>query len=83
MKCRNIKMVYLILLTKNDKRSTSKNLQFICESSNTNESDLINGYNSHEYKIEDILRHEQIIAMIVELNHGVVGFGNDEIKDII
>ncbi len=27
--------------------------------------------------------HEQTIAMIIEQNHGVVGFHHDEIKDII
>ncbi len=32
---------------------------------------------------EDILRHEQTIAMIIELNHGIPGLDNDEIKDIL
>ncbi len=32
---------------------------------------------------EDILRHEQTIAMIIELNYGIHGFDNDEIKDIL
>ncbi len=32
---------------------------------------------------EDILRHEQTIVMIIELNHGVAGFNNNEIKDIL
>ncbi len=84
MKCKNIKMVYLTLLAKNDKRSIiSKNLQFICETANTKEAEVINGYKSHVYKREDILRHEQTIAMIIELNHGILGFDNDEIKDIL
>ncbi len=39
---------------------------------------LINVYTSHVYKREDILRHEQTFAVIIELNHGVAGFGNDE-----
>ncbi len=38
---------------------------------------------SHVYKREDIWRHEQTIAMIIELNHGIPGFDNDEIKDIL
>ncbi len=84
MKCKNTKMVYLTLLAKNDKRSIiSKHLQFICETANTKESEVINGYKSHVYKREDILRHEQTIAMIIELNHGIPGFDNDEIKDIL
>ncbi len=42
MKCKNIKMVYLILLAKNDKRSIiSKNVQFIYETANTNESEWV------------------------------------------
>ncbi len=60
-----------------------KDLQFICETANTKESDVINGYKSHVYKREDLLRHEQTIAMIIELNHGIPGFDNDEIKDIL
>ncbi len=59
------------------------NLQFICETVNTKESEVINEYKSHVYKREDILRHEQSIAMIIELNHGIPGFHNDEIKDIL
>ncbi len=44
MKCKNTKMIYLTLLAKNDKRSIiSKNVQFICETANTKESELING----------------------------------------
>ncbi len=35
------------------------------------------------YKKEDILRHEQTIAMIIELNNEISGFDNDEIKDIL
>ncbi len=55
MKCKNIKMVYLNLLAKNDKRSIiSKYLRFICETANTKESEVINGYKSHVYKIEEI-----------------------------
>ncbi len=51
MKCKNTKMVYLTLLVKNDKRSIiSKNLQFICETANTKESEVINGYKGHVYK---------------------------------
>ncbi len=84
MKCKNTKMVYLTLLDKNDKRSIiCKNVQFICETANTKESEVINGYKSHVYKREDILRHEQTIAMIIELNHGIHGFDNDEIKHIL
>ncbi len=84
MKCKNTKMVYLTLLAKNDKRSIiSKNLQFICETVNTKELEVINGYKSHVYNRGDILRHEQTIAMIIELNHGIPGFDNDEIKDIL
>ncbi len=50
--------------TYNDKRSNiSKKLQFICETANTKESEVINGYKSHVYKREDILTHEQAIAM--------------------
>ncbi len=45
-------------------------------------SEVINGYKSHVYKREDILRHGLTIAMIIELNHGIPGFDNDEIKDI-
>ncbi len=30
-----------------------------------------------------ILRHEETIAMIIELNHGIPGFDNDEIKAIL
>ncbi len=37
----------------------------------------------HVYKREDILRDEQTIAMIIELNHGIPGFDNDQIKDIL
>ncbi len=40
----------------------------------------MNGYKSHVYKREDILRHEQTIAMIIELKHGIPGFDNDKIK---
>ncbi len=59
MKCKNTKMVYLTLLVKNDKRGIiSKHLQFICETANTKESEVINGYKSHVYKREDILRHD-------------------------
>ncbi len=84
MKCKNTKMVYRTLLAKNDKRSIiSKTLQFICETANTKESEVINGYKSHVYKRADILRHEQTIAMIVELNYGIHGFDNDEIQDIL
>ncbi len=84
MKCVNIKMVHLTLLAKNDKRIViSKNLQFICETANTKESEVINGYESYVYKREDILKHEQPIAMIIELNHRIPGFDNDEIKDIL
>ncbi len=85
MKCKNTKMVYLTLLVKNDKISIiSQNLQFICETANTKESEVINGYKSHVHnKREDILRHEQTIAMIIELNHGIPGFDNDETKDIL
>ncbi len=40
MKCKNIKMVYVTLLAKNDKRSIIfKNVQFICETANTKESE--------------------------------------------
>ncbi len=54
-------MVYLTLLAKNDKISIiSKNLQFICETANTKESEVINGYKRHVYKREDILRHEEL-----------------------
>ncbi len=60
-----------------------KKLQFICESANTKESEVINGSKSHVYKTDDILSHEQTIAMIIELNHGIPGFDNDEIKDIL
>ncbi len=82
MKCTNTKMVYLTLLAKNDKRSIiSKDLQFICETANTKELEVINWYKSHVYKREDILRNEQTIAMIIEPNHGIPGFDNDEIKD--
>ncbi len=84
MKCKNTKMVQLTLLAKNDKRSIIfKNLQFICETANKEESEVINGYKSHVYKREDILRQEQNIAMILELNHGIPGLDNDEIKDIL
>ncbi len=84
MKCKNTKMVYLTLLAKNVKRSIiSKNVQFICETANTKWSEVINGYKSHVYKREDILRHEQTIAKIIELNNGIPGFDNDEIKDIL
>ncbi len=61
----------------------SKNLQFICETSNTKESEVINGYRSHVCKREDILRYKQTIAMIIELNLGIPGFDNDAIKDIL
>ncbi len=48
MKCKNTKMVYLTLLVMNDKRSIiSKHLQFICETANTKESKVIDGYKSH------------------------------------
>ncbi len=71
LKYKNIKMVYLTLLIKNDKISIiSKTLQFICETANIKESDVINEYNNHVYKRKDILRHEQTITMIIELNHG-------------
>ncbi len=51
MKCNNIKMVYLTLLTKNYKRNIIfKILQFIiCETANT-ESGVRKGYNSHVCK---------------------------------
>ncbi len=72
MKCKNTKMVYLTLLAKNVKRSIiSKNVQFICETANTKGSEVINGYKSHVYKREDILKHEQTIANIIELNHEI------------
>ncbi len=35
------------------------------------------------YKREDILKHEQTVAIIIELNHVIPGFDNDEIKDFI
>ncbi len=77
-------MVYLTLRAQNDKRSIiSKHLQFICETANTKETEVINGYKSHVYKREYILSHEQTIAMIIELNHVIPGFDNDEIKDIL
>ncbi len=60
-----------------------RNLQFICETANTKEPEVINRYKSHVYKREDILKHEHTIAMIIELNHGIPGFDNDEIKDIL
>ncbi len=45
MKCQNTTMVFLTLLAKNDKRSIiSKNLQFICETAITKESEVINWY---------------------------------------
>ncbi len=51
IKCKNTKIVYLTLLAKNDKRSIiSKKLQFICETANMKESEVINGYKSHVYK---------------------------------
>ncbi len=79
-----MKMVYFTRLAKNDKRSIiSKSLQFICETANTKESEIINGYKSHVYERDDILRNEQTIAMIIELNNGIPGFYNDEIKDIL
>ncbi len=41
-------MVYLTILAKNDKRSIlSENLQFICETTHTKETEMINGYKSH------------------------------------
>ncbi len=84
MKCKNIKMVQLTLLAKNDNRSIiSKDLQFICETVNTKESKVSNGHKSRVYKREDILRHEQTIAMIIELNRGIPGFDNDGFKDIL
>ncbi len=84
IKCKNTKVVYLTHLAKNDKISIiSKNLQFICETANTKESEVINGYKGHVNKREDILRHEQTIAMIIELNHEIPGFDNDEIKYIL
>ncbi len=47
MKCKNTIMVYLTPLAKNDKRSIiSKNLQFICQTANTKESEVINGSKS-------------------------------------
>ncbi len=46
-------------------------------------SEVINGYKSIVYKREDILRHEQTIAMIIELNDGISRFDNEEIKDIL
>ncbi len=50
------------VVNKNDKRSIiSKNLQFTCETANTKESEVINGYKRHVYKREDILRHEQLL----------------------
>ncbi len=68
-------MVYLTFLAKNDKRSIiSKKIQFICETANTKESQVINWYKSHVYKRKVILRHEQNIAMIIEPNHGIPGF---------
>ncbi len=80
MKCKNIKMVYLTRLSKNDKRTISKNLQFICEIANIKECEVINGYTSYVYKREDTLRHEQTIALIIELNHIDARFDNDEIS---
>ncbi len=55
MKCKNIKMVYFTLLAKNDKmiKEVSKDLQVICETANTKESEVINGYKSHVFKKED------------------------------
>ncbi len=51
MKCKNTKMVYLTLLAKNDKRSIiSKYFQFICETANTKEPEVINRYKSNVYK---------------------------------
>ncbi len=37
-----------------------------------NKDIIINGYKSHVKKRKDILRHEQTIAMIIELNHGIL-----------
>ncbi len=37
-----------------------------------NKDIIINGYKSHAKKRKDILRHEQTIAMIIELNHGLL-----------
>ncbi len=34
-------------------------------------------------KRKDTSRHEQTITMIIEPNHGISGFDNDEIKDIL
>ncbi len=46
--CENIKMIYLTLIAKNDKRRIiSISLQFICETANTTESEVINGYKSY------------------------------------
>ncbi len=77
-------MLYLTLLAKNDKRSIiSKNVQCIYETAKTKESEVINGYKIHVYKREDMLRYEQTVAMIIELNLGIPGFDNDEIKDTL
>ncbi len=35
------------------------------------------------YIREDSLKHAQTIAMIIQLNHGIVWFNNDEIKEIL
>ncbi len=84
MKCKNIKMVYLTLLANNDKRIIiSKYLQYVCETAYCKETDVINGYNSHVYKRKNILTHEQTIAIIIEVNHGIAGFDNDEIKEFL
>ncbi len=64
MKCKNMKMVYLTLLVKNDKRSIiSKHLQLICET--------VAGFDNKEMKsktlyiIFQLYEYQQLIEVIV------------------
>ncbi len=42
MECNNMKIIYLTVLAKNDKRSIiSRNIQFICENLNAKEAGVI------------------------------------------
>ena len=82
----NQKMSFLVAMAKQDKRSIiARNIQFICEKVKAPEADIIHSqrYDCHVYKSTDILNNEQTIAMIIELNHGIPGFDESEIKDIL
>ena len=83
-KCDNDKLAFLSACAKYDKRYIlAKNLNFICNKTGVTEKALLAGEYSNFYCRNDILEHEQTLSMIIELNHGIDGFSQEEIKDIL